>query len=236
MDRVTAWVLRRSYTGAKSLKRKASLQEILDLKRDAIKVVVLGAAGVGKTSLIRRLCREPKDDEAKSSIYDVYQKQFNHENATLRLEITDMTGEYSFPAMERLAISRADVFVLVYSVDDIKTLDEVNRLRRNIVDIKQKHSTEIPLIVVGNKIDLRRKSAQYDNESDNKIKEWCFSHLRTSVQTETNLFEFEETLVRECISHIMLSIASSKTRKLSGKLVYKDNLKRTRSRLSLPGL
>jgi len=64
----------------------------------------------------------------------------------------DTAGSYQFPAMKRLTIERGDAFILVYSLDDESTIEEVLRLRREIIDIKG--TTEVPMLIVGNKTDL----------------------------------------------------------------------------------
>ena len=84
--------------------------------------------------------------------------------------------------MENLAIKRSDVFVLVYSVDNKESVKEIERLRRVIVETKSKHSTEIPIIVVGNKLDLLDSSAEFDSNIKTNVKEWCFLHIHTSAE------------------------------------------------------
>ena len=162
-----------------------------------VKVLILGAQGVSKTSLVRKIVGGV-DVGKKPTVYDVYEKEFKEVYGTVQVELTDMTGEFAFPAMEKMAIKRSDVFVLVYSVDKQETIREVERLRKIITNTKSKHSTEIPIIVVGNKLDLLNSSAEFDSNTENTIKDWCFSHLRTSAQREIKLYALERALIQEC--------------------------------------
>lgn len=62
-----------------------------------------------------------------------------HKNR-LTLDILDMGGKNEFPAMQRIGISNSNAFILVYSVDDPDSFEEVRRLRDLIFEIKlEKH-------------------------------------------------------------------------------------------------
>lgn len=57
-----------------------------------------------------------------------------------------------FPAMRALSISSADAFILVYDVTDASTFEEVRAIRDQIHETKA--TTAVPIVVVGNKVDL----------------------------------------------------------------------------------
>lgn len=57
-----------------------------------------------------------------------------------------------FPAMRALSISSADAFILVYDVTDESTFEEA-RLIRDLIH-ETKGTTVVPIVVVGNKLDL----------------------------------------------------------------------------------
>jgi len=54
--------------------------------------------------------------------------------------------------MRALSISSADAFILVYDVTDATTFEEVRTIRDQIHETKA--TTAVPIVVVGNKIDL----------------------------------------------------------------------------------
>jgi len=59
-----------------------------------------------------------------------------------------------FPAMRRLSISTAHAFLLVYSIDDRASFDEVRRLWEQIKEERTGY-TELPCVVAGNKVAYR---------------------------------------------------------------------------------
>ena len=60
-------------------------------------------------------------------------------------------GNLEFPAMRRLSISTAHAFLLVYSIDDRASFDEVRRLWEQIKEERTGYN-ELPCVVAGNKV------------------------------------------------------------------------------------
>lgn len=54
--------------------------------------------------------------------------------------------------MRNLSLQRGDAFILVYDVTNAETFEEVRRIRDDIHRVRQTNT--VPIVVVGNKIDL----------------------------------------------------------------------------------
>ncbi|XP_072838997.2 ras-related protein Rap-1b-like [Pogona vitticeps] len=130
-----------------------------------VRLVFLGAAGVGKTALIRRFLHGAFEPRHRRTVEELHVLELDldpdaepepeRKGATraarrLRLELLDTSGSYSFPAMRRLGIRRGDAFALVYSPHEPGSFEEAERLRREIVEAKR----DAPLVVAANKSDL----------------------------------------------------------------------------------
>lgn len=48
----------------------------------------------------------------------------------------DTSGVYAFPAMRQLNIRLGHAFILVFSLDDVASLEEVKSIREEIVQMK----------------------------------------------------------------------------------------------------
>lgn len=116
------------------------------------KIVVMGSAKVGKSSIISQFLYGTFSPKYKRTVEEMHHGEFNVAGVHLTLDILDTSGAYEFPAMRALSISSADAFILVYDVTDASTFEEARALRDQIHETKG--GTAVPIVVVGNKIDL----------------------------------------------------------------------------------
>ena len=124
-------------------------------KTKTVKVLVMGKSGVGKTSVIRKLCHsQDLFQNYVPTCYDVYQEEILVDEYNTTMEFMDFGGTDVFPTMRDVFIRQADIFLLVYSSDDKESFSQITELRGVISKVKNKHYTEIPIIVVRNKSDL----------------------------------------------------------------------------------
>lgn len=114
------------------------------------KIVVMGAAKVGKSAIINQFLYGTFTPKYKRTVEEMHHGDFNVSGIHLTLDILDTSGSYEFPAMRDLSIKSADAFVLVYDVNDVNTFHEVKTLRALILNTKG----VVPIVVVGNKLDL----------------------------------------------------------------------------------
>ncbi|KAJ2703078.1 Ras GTPase [Coemansia spiralis] len=116
------------------------------------KVVMLGSGGVGKSMLTTKYMNGNFSDEYDPTIEDSYRKQCTVDNLTCVLEILDTAGQEEYAAMRDYQIRGGDCFVVVYSVDDMRTLHEAEAVIKKIYLIKE--TDNVPIVLVGNKCDL----------------------------------------------------------------------------------
>ena len=68
------------------------------------RLVVLGSAKVGKTSIVNRFLNNQFDDKYTPTIEDFHRKVYRIKGETYRLDILDTSGYQPFPAMRRLSL------------------------------------------------------------------------------------------------------------------------------------
>ncbi|XP_065658212.1 GTP-binding protein Di-Ras2-like [Hydra vulgaris] len=90
-----------------------------------LQIAAFDYGGVGKTSLIKRFLFNKFDEQHCETVEDDYRQVLDYNDATCDVTISDKAGSHQFPTMRRLAIENCHGFILVYSVDCQKSLEEV---------------------------------------------------------------------------------------------------------------
>ncbi|KAL8625642.1 GTP-binding protein Di-Ras2 [Nucella lapillus] len=186
------------------------------------RVVVFGAGGVGKSSLVLRFVRGTFRESYVPTIEDTYRQVISCNKQVCTLQITDTTGSHQFPAMQRLSISKGHAFILVFSITSRQSLEELKPIYDEIVEIKGDMEA-IPIMLVGNKCDeVNREVSQ--TEAAEISKRWNCAFLETSAKTNHNVKElFQELLQLEKRRTVSLQLETKKSKsqkrkeKLKGK-------------------
>jgi small GTP-binding protein len=162
-------------------------------------VVVFGAGGVGKSSLVLRFVRGTFRDSYVPTIEDTYRQVISCNKQVCTLQITDTTGSHQFPAMQRLAITKGHAFILVYSVISRQSLEELRPIWNEIVTLRAAELDSIPIMLVGNKSDESASQREVTTtEGATLAKQWKCAFMETSAKTEHNVKElFQELLQLE---------------------------------------
>ncbi|XP_037119366.1 GTP-binding protein Rhes-like [Syngnathus acus] len=165
-------------------------------EKTQVRLVFLGAAGVGKTALIRRFLQDTFEAKHRRTVEELHSREYDIGGVKITVEILDTSGSYSFPAMRKLSIQNSDAFALVYAVDDPESLEVVKSLREEILEIKEDKYT--PIVVVGNKTDRggERRVSEDDVLSIVEM-DWNNSYLEASAKDNVNVVEVFKELLQQ---------------------------------------
>lgn len=72
--------------------------------QNCFRLVLLGSARVGKTSVVSRFLNNTFDDGYTPTIEDFHRKVYKIRGEVYRLDILDTSGTDPFPAMKRLSL------------------------------------------------------------------------------------------------------------------------------------
>ncbi|XDB52346.1 hypothetical protein AB1E18_005887 [Capra hircus] len=176
------------------------------------RVVVFGAGGVGKSSLVLRFVKGTFRDTYIPTIEDTYRQVISCDKSVCTLQITDTTGSHQFPAMQRLSISKGHAFILVFSVTSKQSLEELGPIYKLIVQIKGSVE-DIPVMLVGNKCDETQREVD-TREAQAVAQEWKCAFMETSAKMNYNVKElFQELLTLETRRNMSLNIDGKRSSK-----------------------
>jgi small GTP-binding protein len=159
---------------------------------------VLGAGGVGKSCLTVQFVQGIYIDTYDPTIEDSYSKEIEVDGRACNLEILDTAGVAQFTAMRELYIKNGQGFLLVYSVTDKKSLEELLAIREQITRIKG--TSNIPMALIGNKCDLTEERELEPEDGINVSKQWNkVPFYETSAMYRMNVDDAFVDVVRQII-------------------------------------
>lgn len=162
------------------MQRGASIQHTL-------KFLLVGNGNVGKTSIVRRLCRGDFSDETETTIgVEFMTKVIDINKCSIKLQIWDTAGQEKYRSVGKAYYRNAIGILLVFSLTDHKSFET---LETWMDDVRQYCHPKAEMILVGNKCDLvdqRRVSAT-------EIQSFCdcrrVPYIESSAKLGTNINE-----------------------------------------------
>uniref|UniRef100_A0A8C2EJN6 RAS and EF-hand domain containing n=1 Tax=Cyprinus carpio TaxID=7962 RepID=A0A8C2EJN6_CYPCA len=172
---------------------------------NAYRIVLAGDAAVGKSSFLLRLCKnEFKGNTSATLGVDFQMKTLVVDGVPTVLQLWDTAGQERFRSIAKSYFRRADGVLLLYDVTCEKSFLNVREWVDIIEDVSQ---DDIPIMLVGNKTDLR-KEALLDGvtcipTSYGEKLAMTYSALfcETSAKDGSNIIEAVLHLAREVTKH-----------------------------------
>ncbi|KAK2718711.1 hypothetical protein QYM36_005893 [Artemia franciscana] len=126
------------------------------------KLVVVGGGGVGKSALTIQFIQSYFVTDYDPTIEDSYTKQCVIDDVVAKLDILDTAGQEEFSAMREQYMRSGEGFLLVFSVADRASFDEIFKFHKQILRVKDRD--EFPMLMAGNKADLEHNRVMEDEE------------------------------------------------------------------------
>eukprot|EP01084_Bolivina_argentea_P227113 383603_1 len=163
------------------------------------KITVLGSGGVGKSALTIRLITGTYEANYDPTIEDSYRKQVTIDDEPALLDILDTAGQEEYAALQDQWIREGDGFLIVYAINSEESFDEADMIRQKIIRIldEDPDSTDIPIVLVGNKCDLENERKVTTKQLEEKEREWKCATFESSAKEKINIDEAFYQVVRE---------------------------------------
>ncbi len=165
-----------------------------DANKWKFKLTLFGAGAVGKTSLIIRFIRSSFNDSLKKTIGTNFLiKDVEVDNNSVRLLIWDIGGQAAFSTMRRVYFKGSNGAIGVY---DVTSQESLLKIPGWVSSIK-KAVGNIPMILIGNKIDLDRKVTK--EEGEELAQRMGCDYVETSAKTGDHVEEAFLVIARKCL-------------------------------------
>ncbi len=131
---------------------------------EAVKTVLVGESGVGKTSIISRFITDSFDPEVlSSSSAQFISKTIKLEETTIKFDIWDTAGQEKFRSLAKIFYKDAKIIIYVYDITDKNSFEEIKNYwyKETLDNITNK---DVILALIGNKTDLYENEQVSDEE------------------------------------------------------------------------
>ncbi|KAK2187275.1 hypothetical protein NP493_174g03083 [Ridgeia piscesae] len=110
------------------------------------------------------------------------------------LPVLDTAGQEEFSAMREQYMRSGEGFLLVFSVTDRNSFDEIYKFHKQILRVKDRD--EFPMILVGNKADLEHQRVISTGEGIELSQQLGICYIEASAKIRMNVDQAFHELVR----------------------------------------
>ncbi|CAG4985491.1 unnamed protein product [Leptosia nina] len=158
------------------------------------KLVVVGGGGVGKSAITIQFIQSYFVTDYDPTIEDSYTKQCVIDDIPAKLDILDTAGQEEFSAMREQYMRSGEGFLLVFSVADHASFDELFKFHKQILRVKDRD--EFPMLMVGNKADLEHQRVVTLDEAQALSRQLKIPYIECSAKARMNVDQAFHELVR----------------------------------------
>ena len=175
-----------------------------EVKEFVFKIVILGDAAVGKTSLINQYIEQSFEEDYKPTLganiirKDVFVDEIN---ASVRLIMWDLAGQEKYNVIRSMYFQGCVGALLVYDVTRHNTFETINS--KWLKDFKKYVKKEGIYILIGNKIDLKDQKVVSTEDGESFSKEINASDfIETSAKYGENVEKAFTNLVYQILRNL----------------------------------
>lgn len=162
------------------------------------KLVVIGSAGVGKTSIIRRFCDNSFLEGYKTTIgSDFYVKRLDLDRALVNLSVWDLAGEERFKFVLPTFCKGAQGALIVFDLSRRRSYINIT----SYIELLWQIAGQIPAVLIGNKSDLVDQRAVTLDEAHLYGHQCNMPYYETSAKDNNNILNVFEELANLMIDY-----------------------------------
>lgn len=169
--------------------------------RQMLKLLLLGDAGVGKTSLLNQFVNREFTAQYKATIgSDFSSKQLDIDGKFVTLQIWDTAGQERFQSLGPTFYRGTDCCILVYDVTKPPSFENIKKWRTEFtVQLGLSNADDFPFLLLGNKSDLPDKSVQASAAREFAQMNGDMLFFEVSAKTADNVQTSFEHIVRRAL-------------------------------------
>ena len=163
--------------------------------KSGFKIVVFGPYGAGKTNIINRFIGNPFDKSYPATGGGgYYNKSLMLEGRSFIADIWDTGGATKYKSLTKLFLKDAKGAFVVYDITNKDSFDEIDEW---IGLLKEAENNDIPMIIVGNRCDLKKERKVTVEECELKAMKYGADFIEVSALSGENIQKAFEILMKK---------------------------------------
>lgn len=161
--------------------------ELIIDEKNKYKIIIIGSASTGKTSLLNRCIKKKFDEEYKVTLgADLQYYKLKIGNDYIGLNIWDTAGTEKFQSIQKMYYKKSYAALIVFDVGERATFNSVNNWISFYRENKSKELKEL-IYLIGNKIDIGKERQVSTEEAEEFAKLNNLKYYETSAKNGTNV-------------------------------------------------
>jgi small GTP-binding protein len=156
-------------------------------------IAVIGDSAVGKSALTTQYIQNIFTGEYDPAAVAQYTKRLLIDGETVTIDIVDISAHEENQAREQY-LQNVDGCVLVFSLDSLSSFNEIGPTIEQVYQVKE--TTEVPMVLVGNKSDLCSKQIMKEDITQ-MMDKYSLIYIETSAKSRIHVDECFRALVLE---------------------------------------
>jgi Ras-related protein Rab-6A len=170
------------------------------------KIVLLGAHGVGKTSIMNRFMYDQFTSQVEITMgVDYFTKSITVDDLQVSLSIWDTAGQEQYQSLIPLYIRDCQVAVIVYDVSDANSFAAAHSWYRKVIE---ERGETVQFVLAGNKSDLTEKvdESEVKKFGDDRT----IQKLSVSAKVGSGINDLFQAVAREAIAAGNIKLSADK--------------------------
>lgn len=166
------------------------------------KIVIIGKAGVGKSSIISHATHDVCDTALQPNyVFDFSWKNYIIDDILCRIQIWDTCGQELYHSVIQNFYKRAYLAYLVFALDDYNSF---LKAKVWLKEIKESENSDIIIFLIGNKCETQQRKVSMEQIEQFKTENEVEYYIETSAQNGSNIEKLFEDTIRKLYYNLVI--------------------------------
>mmetsp|Transcript_10175 Transcript_10175/g.11089 ORF Transcript_10175/g.11089 Transcript_10175/m.11089 type:complete len:212 (-) Transcript_10175:342-977(-) len=194
------------------------------------KLIVLGDAGVGKTSFLNRYATLQFDEARKPTVgVEVLETKYKYGSEVVSVSLYDPVGQERFRSLLNMFYRNVDICFIMFDLTNYHSFQNAYYWYNQFKTKNNSSCKDEFIILIGNKFDLEANREVTQEDIKSLLK--CMTvprYFECSVKTDPKIKQFVDSKILELVkaSHSNLIVAPRRERKPNHSFVLAPKLRR----------